>query len=155
MPANIDPVYSRIGAAGNSTIAAPTAAFATLFGGTANTTLDLSTTTGSQVIFTADTTNGSFLRSISIKVGGPSAAATTAAVMRFFWNNGGTVGTAGNQVLWKEFTLPSVTPSTTATTPDYEIPCNVLLPPGHKIYATITVTQTTVGYLVFGIGGHL
>jgi len=127
----------------------------TLFGATANTTMDLSTTTGAQIIFTADTTNGSFLRSIVIKQGGPSAAASSNAVARFFWNNGGTAGTAGNQVIWKEFTLPIVTPSATATTPDYEIPCNVILPPGHRIYATISATQTTTGYFMFGIGGHL
>ena len=155
MPANIDPVYSRIGAVANSTIATPTAAFPTLFGATANTTLDLSSTTGSQIIFTADTTNGSFLRSIIIKQGGPSATISTAAVARFFWNNGGTVGSAGNQFLWKEFTLPAVTPSTTVTSPDYEIPCNVILPPGHRIYGVISVVQTTTGYFFIGVGGHL
>jgi hypothetical protein len=122
---------------------------------TANVTLDLSTTTGSTIAFTADATNGSFLRSIVIKVGGASAAVTVQCVARLFWNNGGTVGTAGNQVLWKEFTLPAVTPSAIATTPDYEIPCNVILPPGHRIYSTITVAQTTSGYFIFGIGGHL
>jgi hypothetical protein len=156
MPANIDPVYSRIGAAGNSTVAAPTTAFATQFGATANTTLDLSSTTGSQIVFTADATNGSFLRSIVIKWSGTSQTqASTAAVMRFWWNNGGTAGTAGNQFLWKEFALPVITPSATATTPEYEIPCNVLLPQGHRIYAAISATQTTNGYHVAGIGGHL
>ena len=155
MPANIDPVYSRVGAIANSTIGAPTAAMPTLFGATANTTLDLNSTTGAQIVFTADATNGSFLRSIVIKQGGPSAAVSTAAVVRLFWNNGGTAGTAGNQVLWKEFTLPAVTPSNTVTSPDYEIPCNVILPPGHRIYATISVAQTTTGFFIYGIGGHL
>ena len=155
MPANIDPVYSRIGAINSSTIATPSAAFATLFGATANTTMDLSTTTGSQIIFTADTTNGSFLRSIIVKQGGPSAAVSSLAVARFFWNNGGTVGTAGNQFLWKEFQLAVVTPSATASAPDYEIPCNVLLPPSHRIYGTISAAQTTTGYFFIGVGGHL
>lgn len=155
MPANIDPVYSRIGAVGNSSILTPTTAFPTLFGATANTTMDMSSTTGTQVIFTGDPTNGSFLRSILIKQGGPSAAVSTAAVARFFWNNGGTPGTAGNQFLYREFTLPAITPSNTVVAPEFEIPCNVLIPPGHRIYGAISVVQTTTGYFFIGLGGHL
>lgn len=157
MPANIDPVYSRIGAVANSTIAAPTAAMPTIFAATANTTLDLNSTTGSQIIFTADATNGSFLRSIIIKQGGATTStAGIACVARIFWNNGGTAGTSGNQVLYKEFTLPAVTPSTVLTSPDYEIPCNIIMPPGHRMYGVISVAQTAgTGFFIYGIGGHL
>lgn len=153
MPGNISPVYSRHGAIANSTVAAPTTSFPALMQ-TANAAMDAASGTV-VTVFTADTTNGSFLRSIMVKVGGATAAATSAAVLRLFINNGAVTTTNTNNVLWKELTLPVVTPSATAPTPDYEIPANFLLPAGQRIIALISATQTTAGYVVFGIGGHL
>lgn len=146
--ANIDPIYSRRGEIASSTTAVSTSFPSPL--DTANTALDGTGTV--QTIFLADATNGGFVRSIIIKQA-KAAAVSTAAVIRIFINNGQSNTTATNNLLYKEFVVPAVTPSTTAASPDYEIPCNLALREGMKLNAVISVSQTTTGFLVYGIGG--
>lgn len=149
MPANIDPIYSRRGEVGNSTSGVSTA-FPAVFTA-ANTALD---GTGTVVtVFTADATNGGFLKSIIIKQANAAAAVSTACVARFFINNGATNVTATNNVFYKAMVLPANTPSTTADSPEYEIPCGIVLRETWKILGIISVAQTTTGFHMYGVGG--
>lgn len=148
MPSNIDPVYSKTGRFGlggtSTTFKISTSTANTNFDGTG--TLD----TDIWIAFTADATNGSFLRSIVAKI--RSTGVGVASVLRLFINNGSANGTNTNNALYKELTLPAITATQTAATPDFEIPCNIMLPAGYRILYTFGTAPVNV-YMVFGIGG--
>jgi hypothetical protein len=138
MAANTDPIFSR-------------AAMISWIGPivTANTTPDLSTGT-SYLLFTADATNGGFVTKLRLHAS--PVGNTTATVLRLFINNGATTGTATNNSLFDEITLPATTASAVAATPNYEIPLNFALPPGYTLYATIG-TGSANGWYATVIGG--
>lgn len=148
MPSNIDPVYSkagRFGAGGTSTtfkISASTAN--TNFDGTG--TLD----TDIWIAFTADATNGSFLRSIKAKI--RSTGVGVASVLRLFINNGSANGTNTNNALYAELSLPAITATQTSATPDFEIPMNIMLPASYRVLYTFGTAPVNVWY-VYGVGG--
>lgn len=116
---------------------------------TANTTADLTAGT-SYLLFTADATNGGYVQKARFR--STPAGNTTATVLRLWINNGSTTGTATNNILYDEITLPAVTASGTAAQPSYEIPLNIALPPGYKLYATIH-TGSANGWAATVIGG--
>jgi hypothetical protein len=133
MPANIDPIYSRL----------PEAQFVSIPGGTtANTATDGTGTVFT--VFTADATNGSFVQSIRIK----AAAVSTGTVIRFFINNGLTNATAANNVFFDEMTLTTVTSSNTTAVPVYELSVARALPPGYKINCCYGTSITGAVHLV-------
>jgi hypothetical protein len=138
MTANIDPIYSRLADIQWSAVAL-----------TANATADISTGT-SYLVFTADATNGGFVRSLRLKPvpGGNN----TASVARIWVNNGSTAGTAANSNLFSEVTLPSIILSATAAQPDIDVPLNLALPAGYKIYLTLGTTVAT-GWVATICGG--
>lgn len=148
MPSNIDPVYSKQGRFG----AGGTASTFTIMTSAANTNFDGTGTIGTDIFvaFTADATNGSFLRSIVAKI--RSTGVGVASVLRLFINNGSSNGTNTNNALFKELSIPAITATQTAATPDFEIPCNIMLPPGYRIlYSFGTAPVNT--WMVFGVGG--
>jgi hypothetical protein len=100
----------------------------------ANNTLDLTTGT-SYLLFTADATNGAFVREIRVKSN--PAANTAATVFRFWLNNGSTTGTAANSCLIGELGLPAVVASASVAQPDFIYPLMFGINPGYRIYATI------------------
>ena len=115
----------------------------------ANTTADLTAGT-SYLLFTADATNGSFVQRIRFR--STPAGNTTATVVRIWLNNGSTTGTATNNILFDELTLPSTTALSSASTSGYEIPLGFALPAGWKIYATIH-TASANGWAATVIAG--
>lgn len=123
MAANNDPIYSRL--ADVQWIGAITAA---------NNTLNLTSGT-SYLVFTADATNGGFVREIRIKA--DPANNTAATVARVWLNNGSTTGTAANSSFLTEISIAATTASSSAALPDYVIPLNLALPAGYKIYLTV------------------
>jgi hypothetical protein len=139
MPANADPIYTR----------EADIQWSQGYMTAANTTADLTSGT-SYLLFTADATNGGFVRSVRLK---PTPGGnTTATVVRFWVNNGSTTGTAVNNSLVGELTLPSVTASGTLGSPDYEYALNIALPPGYRLYATIH-TASANGWAATVFGG--
>jgi hypothetical protein len=148
MPSNIDPVYSKAGRFGqggtSSTFAISTS--------TANTAFDGTGTIGTDIFvaFTADATNGSFLRSVVAKI--RSTGVGVASVLRLYINNGSANGTNTNNALYKELSIPAITANQTAATPDFEIPCNIMLPPGYRILYTFGTAPVNT-WMVFGVGG--
>lgn len=123
MAANNDPIYSRLGDV--QWIGAIV---------TANNTLNITAGT-SYLVFTADATNGGFVREVRIKA--DPANNTAATVVRLWLNNGATTGTAANSIFLTEMSLAATTASATAALPDFVIPLNFPLPAGYKIYLTI------------------
>jgi len=137
MPGNQAPIFSKVGDIqwANGTVA------------TANTLKD---GTGASVVvaFTSDATNGGWVERIRFKAAGTNIA----TVARVWINNGNTITTGNNNILYDELTLPATTLSETAALPTYELPLNFALPPGYKI-ATCVATTVSAGYYVSVIGG--
>jgi hypothetical protein len=76
-----------------------------------------------------------------------------ATVLRLFINNGSTNATAGNNALYKEYSLPATTLSETAQmASDIEIPLDLFLPSGYKINATIGTT-VAAGWSLVALAG--
>lgn len=100
----------------------------------ANNTIDITSGT-SYLGFTADVTNGGFVREARLKAS-PSQN-TVATVWRIWINNGLATGTKANSVLLTEIGLPATTTSAVAPQADFVCPLNIALPPGYKIYFTL------------------
>jgi hypothetical protein len=101
---------------------------------TANNTIDITSGT-SYLVFTADATNGGFVRNARVKVN-PSQN-TAATVVRFWLNNGSTTGTSANSAMIGELGLPATTTSATSPQADFDYGLNMALPPGYRIYITV------------------
>ena len=118
---------------------------------TANNTLDLSSGT-SYLVWTADATEGGYLREIRIKAN--PAANTAATVARIWINNGSALGTALNSAFFTEAGIPATTASATNPNPDIVIPINMAVPPSYRFYLTIGTAPGGSGeFTATGIGG--
>lgn len=142
MAANTDPIFSR--APDIQWVGAITLA---------NNTKDLTGSPDtSYLVFTADATNGGFIRELRVKA--DPANNTAATVMRVFINNGSSVGVAANSIFITEISIAATTASATAALPDYVVPLNFALPAGYRIYVTFGTAPGGSGqFSVCGIGG--
>ena len=113
---------------------------------TANTTKDLTSGTG-YLAFTASS-NGGYIQRIRFRALGTNVA----TVARVFINNGGVTGTTANNILWDEISLPATTLSETSALPTYELPLNIALPAGYKLFVTLG-TAVAAGFAITVIGG--
>jgi hypothetical protein len=138
VPGNIDPIYTKVGDIQLATLAAG-----------ANNTADATSGTKA-LVFTADATNGGFLREIRAK---PAPGTTnTATAVRVWINNGSSDTVAANNILFGDFTFPAFTASTASASPDMAYPMMIALPPGYRVY--VTTAQTATATLHFtSIGG--
>lgn len=128
MAANTDPIYSKAGLI--SAVAVTAANTSSQGGGTVATDIFLA--------FTADATNGSFVREVRWSLGESTiATASTATVGRVFISTitSGTT-TSSDTHLWQEVALASQTPSSTAAGVPIVIPMNIMLPAGYTILVT-------------------
>ena len=112
----------------------------------ANTTKDLTSGT-IYLAFTAGA-NGCFVQRIRFRTLGTNVA----SVARVWINNGSTTGTAANNTLWDEISLPATTVIDTAAQSNYELPLNFALPIGYTIYVTLG-TAVAAGWDAIVIGG--
>jgi hypothetical protein len=136
MAGNTTPIFSKVGDVQwvNTVLAA-------------NTTTDLTTGT-SYLAFTADATNGGYVQKIRFRALGTNVA----TVARVWINNGSTTGTAANNTLFDEITLAATTLSQTSALSIYELPINLAMPPGYKIYVTLG-TAVVAGYDAIVVAG--
>ena len=139
MAANTAPIFSSLGDI-QWTISAMT---------TANTTKDLTSGT-IYLVFTSDATNGGFVQRIRFRSLGTNSNGTVA---RVWINNGLTTATAANNTLFDEITLTSITNSETSSQPTFELPLNIALPPGYRLYVTVGTAPTSAGWQSTVIGG--
>jgi hypothetical protein len=136
MAANTSPIFSKKGRASWAQGVV-----------TANTTKDLTAGTIYEV-FAADATEGSYVEKLVAQALGTNVA----TVLRIWLNNGSSTGTAANNSLIKDVTLPATTNSEVAAIGNAEIPINLALPAGYKIYVTIG-TGVAAGFDVTAVGG--
>lgn len=80
--------------------------------------------------------NGSFVRTIMAEAAGTNIA----TVLRVWINNGSTNGTAANNSLALQFSLPATTASASTATAHIEIPVNIQLPASYKLYGVLGTT---------------
>lgn len=140
MAANTAPIYSRV--ADIQWVESITAA---------NNTIDLTTGT-SYLVWTADATEGGFLREIRIKANPANNSAATVA--RIWINNGSTTGTSSNSAFLTEVGIPATTASATQPLPDIIIPINMAVPAGYRFYLTLgTAPGGSAEFTAVGIGG--
>ena len=138
MAVNTNPIYSGTGQIGFTTVLTA-----------ANTSYDATAANGA-LLFLAST-SGSFLQRIRFKASG----STTATVARVFLNNaGGVTGSAVNNVLFDEITLPVTSTTQVAATAVYELPMNIALPSGSAVVVTLGTAQVAGGgWYASAIGG--
>ena len=143
MPANTDPIYSRLGDVSNNSTTGMnqlvTAASTDYTGVDADTSL----------IFTADSTNGGFIQRIRFKAGGTN----TATVARIYINNGSTPTSATNNVFYGEVSLPATTAIATAATVEVDYPMNFAINPGFRLYFALA-TAVAAGWVATVIAGR-
>jgi hypothetical protein len=99
-------------------------------------------------VFTADATEGSYLKQLTFR----SAGTNIATVARIFINNGASNATPENNVLFKEITLPATTLTEVASQNDNVVPVDLPMPAGYKINVVLG-TAVAAGYYVTGEGG--
>lgn len=136
MAANVNPIFSR----------APDVQWIGAVA-TANTTKDLTSGT-IYLVFTADSTNGGYLQKLRVRALGTNIA----TVMRVWLNNGSTTGTAANNTLFTEITCPATTVSEVAALAELEIPMNLALNAGYRVYVTVGTT-VSAGFGVTAVAG--
>ena len=101
------------------------------------------------LIFTADSSNGSFVQRIRLKAGGTNIA----SVGRIFLNNGAASTTATNNVFYGEISLPATTASAVAATIEIDYPMNFVLPAGFRMYFGLG-TAVAAGWVATVIAGR-
>lgn len=142
MPANTQPIFSIAGDVSNNSGAGMnaliTAAANDYTGAGANNSL----------VFTAGS-NGGFVQRLRFKAGGTNVA----TVARVFINNGSANTTASNNVFYDEIALPATTASATAGTPTIDLPINVALPAGFRLYVGLG-TAVAAGWVVTPVAGE-
>ncbi len=144
MPANTAPIFPLTA---NITWVSGVAANAATPGVTANTTFDLTSGTIYGPVFTAGT-NGSRLDFLRLRPLGTNIA----TVVRVWINNGSATGTAANNALFFERTLPASTVSQVAEQLDIVIPLSIALQSTYRIYLTFG-TAVAAGFHASVVGG--
>lgn len=108
------------------------------------------------LVFTADATDGSYISRLVFQPRSTSGSTTTsAAAGRIYINNGSTVATGTNNVLFKEILLPATAVNTGATAPalGYEVTLNMQLPASYRVYVGVTAVAANTNWDVCGVGG--
>lgn len=104
-------------------------------------------TSGATLLMTAGA-NGSYLRSIFCEAAGSNVV----TVVRVFVNNGSSVGSAGNNALIYQQTLPATTAIATAATTHIEIPLNITLKASYSVYV-VMATSVSAGWQFTALSG--
>lgn len=147
MAANIDPIYTRT---------ADIQLAGAVIGTSANTATD-GTGANTTRIFTADSTEGSYVQKVVLKP--ISTIAATVARLWYCSDTGsftaGTTNTAANTTMIGEITIAAFTASNTTASPQYEIPVNFALPASTKLLMTFGTSTGagTTGFNPLVIGG--
>lgn len=129
MAGNVDPIYSRIGdTSTNGSTGMPTHVVTA--------TGDYTGVSANHVLLHTAGSNGSFVRGIRCTAEGTN----TASVLRVYLNNGSTNGTATNNALIGQQSLPATTATNTAATVEIYYPLNLPIGAGFRIYAGVGTT---------------
>lgn len=100
-------------------------------------------------VFTAGP-SGSYLSKIRVKPSG----STTGTVIRFYFNSTGVTTVSGNNVLYGELSMPTITANNASAQNDFEIPMNIAIPANWKLFAAYgTAPGAGTGFHITSIGG--
>lgn len=99
------------------------------------------------IVFTADATEGGRADKIVFMPKGTNVA----TVARIFINNGSATTTAANNFYYKDVTLAATTNSEVAEIGATEIPLDIPLPAGYRIFVTLGTT-VAAGFMVGVLG---
>ena len=136
MPANSEPIFSR--APSITCGVAVTSGSSNSFLGTA---------TNDLLLYTADATNGSYIKKIRFKAMGTNAA----TVARIYVNDGSTASST-HYSLYGELSLQATTTSLTAAQPDIDYMMDLPLPASYRLYVGIG-SSAAAGWMVTPVGG--
>lgn len=143
MAANTAPIFTNI----------PSIEWATVITtvNTATTAATYDGTTNANLVFAADATDGSFIKSLIFEALGTNAA----SYAHIYINNGSTNGTASNNSPILCYALPATTASNTTVPTHVEVVLNIQLPPSYRIYVSLHAAASPLasGWCVTGIGG--
>lgn len=114
---------------------------------TANTTTDLTSGT-IYLIHTADSTEGGYVQKVRLLPLGTNVA----TVARLWINNNGDTGTATNNSLLEEITMPTTTVSQVAKLTEQEMAIAMALPPSYRLYITLGTT-VAAGFHAVAVAG--
>lgn len=107
------------------------------------------------LIYTAGT-DGSFIQKLIFQPISTSGSTTTsAAAGRIYINNGSTVGTGTNNLLFKEITLSAQAVNTTATAGvfSFDVPINFQMQASYKLYVGVTAMAANTQWNVLAVSG--
>lgn len=135
MAANVQPIYTKVG---DLQWAVAITAANTAKDGTGTVT----------TVFSADGTNGGYVRAVRAKPIGTNVA----SVLRIFVNNGQTNTVAANNWYLEDISLPATTLTEAAGQPTIEVPLGLALPPGYKLNVVLG-TAVAAGWVVGTVGG--
>ncbi len=142
MPANTEPVYSRVGDVSSNAATGMATDITTATG-------DYTGASANHVlVFTADSTNGGYVSRLRFQAKGTN----TASVARIYLNNGSANTTAANNTFYGQVSLPATTAINTAATVEIDYPMNFALNPGFRIYVGVGTT-VAAGWVCTAIGG--
>lgn len=101
------------------------------------------------LVWTAHAVDGGYVKGIKAVAGGTNVA----TVARFYINNGSSPGTATNNTLFGQLSLPATTAINTAATAELYYPIEQSFPPGFRIYVGIA-TAVAAGWTFNAIAGQ-
>ena len=142
MAANSDPIFTRVGDVSSN--------------GTTGMAATITTATGDytgasanhQLVFTADATNGGYVKRLRFTAIGTN----TASVARIYINNGSANTTASNNSIFGQVSLPATTAINTAATVEIDYPMELAINPGFRIYVGVGTT-VAAGWVCVAVGG--
>lgn len=143
MPANTSPIFTV-----SSDVSWTPSPITSIVNGTASTAYD--GTSGTVLVHTAGS-NGSFVQKLVCE----SFGTNIACALRIYVNNGGTSATASNNALYYQYSLPAITQNSAAATTHVEIPLNLQLPGGYRIFVGVAAgTALATGWLITCVAGE-
>jgi hypothetical protein len=142
MPANSDPIFSRLGDVSSNGTTGMATAIVTATGDYTGVSAN------HQLVFTADATNGGFIQRLRFQATGTN----TASVARIYINNGSTNATATNNTFYGQVSLPGTTAINTAATTEIDYPMGFAINAGFRIYVGLGTT-VAASWIVTAIGG--
>jgi predicted ribonuclease toxin of YeeF-YezG toxin-antitoxin module len=142
MPANSEPIFTRVGDVSSNGTTGMATALVTATGDYTGVSAN------HQLVFTADSTNGGYVQRLRFQATGTN----TASVARIYLNNGSSNTTATNNTFYGQVSLPATTAINTAATVEIDYPMNVALNPGFRIYAGLGTT-VAASWVCTAVGG--
>lgn len=93
-----------------------------------------------QLLYTAGADGAYINKIVMVPISTSGSTTTSACALRIYINNGSAVGTAANNVLFREVSFGAIAVNVAATVAatDYQVPLGMQLQAGYRIYVGVT-----------------